>query len=66
YRTMELPTLINPFEDLLGQAGTQARAHYMEQQLGLLYPAYEQAAHVQKIMRWKGAQARLPYVLVIE
>ncbi|MGC6532952.1 MAG: signal peptide peptidase SppA [Flavobacteriales bacterium] len=66
YRTMELPTLINPFEDLLGTAGTQARMQIMEQELGPLFPAYEQAAQVRKILTWQGAQARLPYVLVIE
>jgi protease-4 len=65
YRIMTLPRMKDPIQELLNQTGSEVRAGLIQEELGPLYPAYEQAARVRDILTWHGAQARLPYELRI-
>lgn len=65
YRIKDLPVMIDPLQEFLAGMGAEARADFLKAELGVLYPAYEEAAQVQEMLKWNGVQMRLPYALKI-
>lgn len=63
YRLKELPARKSFLEEFFGGMGTQVKEQAIKAELGELYPYY----HLyKKAMHLKGAQARMPYELVVE
>ena len=58
YRTISLPTLPNPFEELLKMGGNSVRSNILKNELGDKYRYYE---YFKKVSNMKGIYARLPY-----
>ena len=63
YRTVELPELKDPFEELWSSLSSEASVYFMKRELGPNYNEYEA---VKKALRFQGIQARMDYQLKIE
>lgn len=62
YRTVSLPRLLEPFEELLKSGGDNVRIWWMKKELGENYRYYE---CLKNITRLNGVYARLPYDIEI-
>lgn len=62
YRTVALPTLPNPLEEMFKIGGDNVRARILKNELGEKYRYYE---YFKKMSELKGIYARLPYDLTI-
>ncbi len=63
YRTVELPELKDPFEELWSSLSSEASVYFMKRELGPNYNEYEA---VKKALKFQGIQARMDYQLKIE
>ncbi|SMB91122.1 signal peptide peptidase SppA, 67K type [Hymenobacter roseosalivarius DSM 11622] len=63
YRLQRLPRQKTFVENIFDSFGMEARQQLVKQELGPLYPMYEQ---YQKLLKLQGVQARLPYEMRIE
>ncbi|WP_340113738.1 signal peptide peptidase SppA [Maribellus mangrovi] len=62
YRTVSLPTLPNPFEEIFKMGGDNVRARILINELGEKYRYYE---YFKKISSMNGIYARLPYDIYV-
>ena len=62
YRTVSLPTLPNPFEEMFKMTGDNVRARILKNELGVNYRYYEYA---KKMLEFDGVYARLPYDIYV-
>lgn len=63
YRTVSLPTLPNPFEELFKMGGNNVRARFLKNELGEKYRYYE---YFKKATEMNGIYARLPYDIYVD
>ncbi|MCC2548085.1 signal peptide peptidase SppA [Hymenobacter sp. BT175] len=63
YRIQRLPLQKNFMESLLNGFGEEARLRMVQQEMGPLYPMYEQ---YKKLTQMQGVQARMPFELNIQ
>lgn len=63
YRLQSLPRQKTFVENIFESFGLEARQQLVKQELGPLYPMYEQ---YQKLIKLQGVQARMPYEMRIE
>ncbi len=63
YRTVSLPTLPNPFEELFKMGGNNVRARFLKNELGEKYRYYE---YFKKATGMNGIYARLPYDITVD
>lgn len=63
YRTVSLPELKDPFEELLSSLGTEAKTYYLKQELGDNFIQYQQ---VKKALKYQGIQTRMTYNIQIQ
>ncbi len=62
YRTVSLPTLPNPLEEMFKMGGNNVRARIMRNELGVNYRYYE---YLKKITQMDGIYARMPYDIYV-
>lgn len=62
YRTVALPTLPNPFEEIFKMGGNSVRINLLKNELGEKYRYYE---YFKKVTRMNGIYARLPYDIYV-
>lgn len=62
YRTVALPSLPNPFEELFKMSGDNVRAKILKNELGVNYRYYDYA---KKVINFDGVYARLPYDIYV-
>lgn len=58
YRTVSLPTLPSPLEEIFKMTGDNVRAHILKDELGEKYKYYE---YLKRAANLKGIYARMPY-----
>ena len=63
YRVYELPEQKDPIEELLSEFGMQTKTKWVKQELGPLYPYFEQ---MKKLENLQGIQTRMEYDLQID
>ena len=63
YKLIELPKLINQFDEILGQKETELETRIVKKQLGLSYLYFKQ---LQQVSNLNGIQARLPFEILIK
>ena len=63
YRIKELPARKSFLEELFGDMGSQVKEQSIKAELGELYPYYKLYKKVETL---KGAQARMPYELIVQ
>ncbi len=62
YRTVSLPALPNPFEELFKTGGNNVRARFLKNELGETYRYYE---YFKKMTGLNGIYARMPYDIFV-
>lgn len=60
YKIQEMPKQKSPFDGLLGRKEAELESRLLQNKLGPLYTYFNQ---IQDLMKMKGVQARLPYVI---
>jgi len=63
YRTVALPTLASPFEELFKMTGNNVRARILKAELGEKYRYYE---YFKKATNMNGIYARMPYEIAVQ
>ncbi|MCF8427703.1 MAG: signal peptide peptidase SppA [Bacteroidia bacterium] len=63
YRTVSLPDLKDPFEEIFSSLSDQASAYFMNRELGVHFYEYEQ---VKKAIQYQGIQVRMPFTVDVE
>lgn len=63
YRTVELPNLKDPFEEIFSSLSNQASIYFMKKELGQNYIQYQE---VKKAIQYQGIQTRMPFVVKIQ
>ncbi len=63
YKLIELPKLINQFDEILGQKETELETRIVKKQLG---PSYLYFKQLQQVSNLNGIQARLPFEILIK
>lgn len=63
YKIVTYPAISDPFESLLGNSKDRISQWFLKQELGVAYPAYQQAKGT---LEQTGIQARLPYTITIK
>ncbi|PTM11105.1 MAG: signal peptide peptidase SppA [Bacteroidetes bacterium] len=63
YRVSEYPAQQSFVEQLFSDMGASARTRTLKNELGPLYPLYEQA---QSVLKNQGVQARMPYDIIVD
>jgi protease IV len=62
YRTVSLPTLPSPFEEIFKMGGDNVRARFLKNELGEKYRYYE---YFKKVSSMNGIYTRLPYDIYV-
>ena len=62
YRTVSLPVLEDPFQELFKMGGNNVRARFLKNELGEKYQYYE---YFKKVSNMNGVYARMPYDISI-
>jgi protease-4 len=63
YRTVELPNLKDPFEEIFSSLSNQASIYFMKKELGQNYIQYQE---VKKAIQYQGIQTRMPFEVKIQ
>ena len=63
YRTVELPNLKDPFEEIFSSLSNQASIYFMKKELGQNYIQYQE---VKKAIQYQGIQIRMPFDVKIQ
>jgi protease-4 len=63
YRTVDLPNLKDPFDELFSSISNQASVYFMKKELGQNYLQYQE---VKKAIQYQGIQTRLPFEIKIQ
>lgn len=63
YRTVELPNLKDPFEEIFSSLSNQTSTYFMKKELGQNYIQYQE---VKKAIQYQGIQTRMPFEVKIQ